>query len=56
MAGLPLSTRLAIEMSVHEADERRALNGELAELERRWKDAEEIAAIADGLFLPDPGN
>lgn len=44
--------RLALEMVVHEAAERRALDGELAELERAWRDAEEIAAIADGLALP----
>ncbi len=43
---------LALEMSLHEADERRALEGELGELEDRWREAEEIAAIADGMFLP----
>jgi hypothetical protein len=26
--------------------------GELAELERTWRDAEEVAAIADNLLLP----
>lgn len=49
---IPKPLRLALEMSLHEADERRALEGELAELENRWKQAEEIAAIADGLTLP----
>ena len=49
---LPASVRLAMEMSLHEDDERRAPNGELAELETRWKDAEEIAAISDSLLLP----
>lgn len=39
-------------MAAHEEQERRALNGELAELERAWHDAEEIAAIADDLLLP----
>lgn len=44
--------RLAIEMAMHEDAEQRALEGELAELERRWREAEELAAIADNLFLP----
>ena len=45
--------RLALEMALHEEAERRALQGELWALEQRWKDAEEIAAIADGLLLPE---
>jgi hypothetical protein len=40
---------LALEMALHEEAERRALAGELAELEARWREAEEIARIADGL-------
>lgn len=52
--GLPLTLRLALEMASHEESERRALEGELAELERAWKDAEEIAAISDNLFVPSP--
>jgi len=40
-------------MALHEEAERRALEGELAELEIAWKDAEEIAAIADNLLLPE---
>ena len=44
--------RLAIEMALHEEAERRALEGELGELERMWREAEELAAIADNLFLP----
>jgi hypothetical protein len=52
IARLPAATRLALEMILHESDERRALEGELASLEERWKDAEEIAAISDDLFLP----
>jgi hypothetical protein len=43
--------RLALEIAVHEADERRWMDGELAELERRWKEAEALAAIADRLPL-----
>lgn len=49
---LPAAQRLALEMALHEADERRALEGELAVLEARWKEAEEIAAISDDMFLP----
>jgi hypothetical protein len=49
---MPASLRLALEMSLHEDDERRAFEGELAELEDRWREAEEIAAIADDMFLP----
>ena len=52
-AKIPLALRLALEMAVHEDDERRALEGELHVLEQRWKDAEEIANIADGLTLPE---
>jgi hypothetical protein len=44
--------RLALEMAAHEESERRALEGELALLETAWKEAEEIAGIADDLFLP----
>jgi hypothetical protein len=39
--------RLALEMSVHEETERRALHGELAVLKDAWRDAEEIARICD---------
>lgn len=49
---LPVEGRLALEMSLQEDGERRALNGELAALERAWRDAEQIAAIADTLLLP----
>ena len=50
MIRLPLVDRLALEMAANEDTERRALEGELVELERAWRDAEEIAAIADGMF------
>lgn len=40
---------LAFEMALNEASERRALEGELAALEAAWREAEEIAAIADAL-------
>ena len=51
---MPAPVRLALEMSLHEDDERRALEGELTELEDRWREAEEVAAISDDMFLP-PG-
>jgi hypothetical protein len=50
---LPTHVRLALEMAAHEEAERRALEGELALLEDAWREAEEIAAIADDMFLPD---
>jgi diadenosine tetraphosphatase ApaH/serine/threonine PP2A family protein phosphatase len=53
MAALPKQSRLAMEMATHEDSERRALDGELALLEDAWRHAEEIAAIADDLFVPD---
>ena len=48
----PEHIRLAMEMSVHEEDERRAMEGELHELEARWREADAIAKIADEMFLP----
>jgi len=53
LAGLNPGLRLAIEMATHEEAEREALEGELKELEARWREAEEIARIADNLFVPD---
>jgi hypothetical protein len=53
LRALPTASRLALEMVAHEDTERRALEGELHVLEEAWKDAEEIAAIADDLLLPD---
>jgi hypothetical protein len=47
---LPAVDRLALEMAANEDIERRAMRGELEALETAWKDAEEIAAIADELF------
>ena len=46
---MPLEIRLGMEMAAHEDAERRAMEGELAELERHWREAEELAAIADSL-------
>jgi hypothetical protein len=46
---LPLVDRLALEMAANEDAERRAMEGELTVLEAAWREAEEIAAIADTL-------
>jgi hypothetical protein len=51
---MPLEIRLAMEMAAHEDAERRALEGELVDLERHWREAEELAAIADALPLVSP--
>ncbi len=52
IAKLPEPARLALEMAAHEESERCALEGELAVLELAWQEAEEIAGIADNMFLP----
>ncbi len=46
-------TRLALEMAAHEESERRAMEGELRDLEAAWREAEEVAAIADRLLVPE---
>ncbi|HEX2167290.1 MAG TPA: hypothetical protein VHG09_08695 [Longimicrobiales bacterium] len=48
---LPRADVLALEMALHEETERRALAGELRMLEAAWREADEIATIADA--LPD---
>lgn len=53
LINLPTAVRLALEMAAHEDSERRALEGELALLEAAWREAEEIAAISDDMFVPD---
>jgi hypothetical protein len=53
LSGLSTTSRLVLEMAAHEDSERRALEGELHELEAAWKAAEEIAGIADDMFLPE---
>jgi hypothetical protein len=50
---MPRELKLAVEMALHEEQERRALEGELWLLERAWEEAEEIAEIADSLLLPE---
>lgn len=52
VASMATPLRLALEMAAHEESEQRALEGQLLELETAWREAEEIAAIADRLFVP----
>jgi hypothetical protein len=52
MAHIPAAARLAFEMALHEESERRATDGELADLERAWREAAGIATIADNLLTP----
>ena len=52
LENLPSEVLLALEMLSHEESERRAMEGELQVLEEAWREAEEIAAISDNLFLP----
>ncbi len=44
--------KLALEMATQEQSEHEALEGELAVLEAAWQAAEEVASIADNLFVP----
>ena len=44
--------RLALEMALHEDEERRALAGELSVLEWVWRHEEMLADLADGLGIP----
>lgn len=49
---LPPVPRLALEIATQEESERRAARGELALLQRAWKEAEGLAEISDGLLDP----
>ncbi len=53
LTAIPAPARLAFEMALNEDSERRAMEGELAELRLAWQSAEGIAAIADELLTPD---
>jgi hypothetical protein len=53
LAKLPGDIRLAIEMATHEEAERRAMEGELEVLEAAWRQADEVAGIADSLLVPE---
>jgi hypothetical protein len=48
----PRDIRSALEMALHDDAERRAMEGELDDLRAEWERAEEIASIADNMFLP----
>jgi hypothetical protein len=48
----PPAVALALEMALHDETERRAMDGELSALESEWRLAEEIASIADDMFIP----
>ncbi len=50
---LASATRITLEMALHEEQERRAIRGELHVLEAAWREAEEIASIADNMFVPE---
>jgi hypothetical protein len=52
VAKLPADVRLAIEMAVNEESERHAFEGDMWLLEHAWRQAEELAAIADNLTVP----
>jgi len=49
---LHAEVRLALEMALHEEEERRALAGELSVLEWVWRHEEMLADLADGLTVP----
>lgn len=53
LSGLPKDVRLAVEMATQEQAEREAMEGELKGLEAMWREADEIAHIADNLFVPE---
>lgn len=48
------STAIALEIAVNEDAERRMLELELADLEARWREEEELASIMDGELTPVP--
>jgi hypothetical protein len=50
----PSDALLALEMALHEVTESDTLDGELQGLADEWELAEEVAAIADDMFLPEP--
>jgi hypothetical protein len=50
---LPAPVRLALEMSMHEDEERLAQDGEFVALQQSWVEAEQVAAISDSLLVPN---
>lgn len=53
MISMHAEVRLALEMALHEEEERRLLAGELSVLRWAWRHEEPLAAIADRLGLPE---
>lgn len=53
MISMHAEVRLALEMALHEEEERRLLAGELSVLRWAWRHEERLAAIADRLGLPE---
>jgi hypothetical protein len=56
--GAPISalghrSSIALEMALHQEQERKALEGELVELRAAWRNAEEMAQISDNLLIPE---
>ncbi len=49
LGGLAAPTRIALEMALQEQRERELLAGALLDLEAAWREAEELARIADTL-------
>jgi|WetSurMetagenome_2_1015567.scaffolds.fasta_scaffold20261_7 hypothetical protein len=52
LARYPRDLRVGLEIAAQEEFERRAMETELHDLETAWREAEEIAAIADNLLVP----
>ncbi|MBI4539080.1 MAG: hypothetical protein HY704_06170 [Gemmatimonadetes bacterium] len=48
LARLPRTLAIALEIAANDGAERRLFELELAELEARWREEEELAAIVDG--------
>lgn len=53
LATMHPGVRLALEMALHEDEERKALAGELSVLAWAWRREERLAAIADRLGIPE---
>jgi len=53
MSSMHTEVRLALEMALHEEEERRLLAGELSVLRWAWRQEERLAAIADRLGLSE---
>jgi hypothetical protein len=53
LRSMPIHARLALEMAANEQVERDNVEGDLESLAEAWHEAEETAAIADSLLIPD---